>query len=227
MALEIELKTRIDEPDRVKTRLNRLGIYKCEYEKEDVYWFFAPKAAGTASRPLREPGNSPSLPPSGLRIRRETALFPGGRTAARTLITYKFREIQVGIETNDEREFEVSRAEMFEDLLRRLGLEPGISKHKRGWAWYCGEDSGNGAAADRGIRAELSEVRHLGWYLELEILIPEGEKKAAGERKRLFSLLEALEIPRNAIESRPYTEMLTALGQILPGLEKTGKKIHT
>jgi adenylate cyclase class 2 len=205
MAFEIELKTQIDEPELVKKRLNSLGTYEYEYEKDDVYWFFAQKGAG-------KPGNSPPLPPSGLRIRRETGIFPGGRTAACTLVTYKIRDLQEGVEINDEREYEISSAGIFEDLLRRLGLEPGITKHKHGWAWRCGEDSGNGAGPGGGIRAELSEVRRLGWYLELEILAPGGdEPKAAKERKRLFSLLEALEIPRNRIEQRSYTEMLTAL----------------
>jgi adenylate cyclase class 2 len=207
MAFEIELKARIDQPELIKKRLNSLGTREYEYEKEDVYWFFAPKEAG----------NSPSLPPSGLRIRRETDIFPGGRTAACTLVTYKIRELQEGLEINDEREFEVSSAGIFEDLLRRLGLEPGIAKHKHGWAWRCGGDSGNGAGPDRGIRAELSEVRPLGWYLELEILVPGGdEPETAKERERLFSLLEALEIPRDRIEQRPYTEMLDALGKSPP-----------
>jgi adenylate cyclase class 2 len=206
MALEIEVKTRIDDPDLIKNRLNTLGTCEGVYTKEDVYWFFA------QNRTPREPGNSPSLPSSGLRIRRETDTFPGGHTAARTLVTYKIREIQEGIEINDEREFEVSGAEDFEALLRRLGLEPGISKHKQGWAWRCGETPEDSAGPDRGIRAELSEVRGLGWYLELEILAPRrDEKKVAESRERLFSLLEALQIPRDKIEPRPYTEMLRAL----------------
>jgi adenylate cyclase class 2 len=209
MALEIELKTRIDEPETVKKRLEGLGIYDCAYEKADVYWFFAGKGAEIPAGPGKKTENSaiPGLSPPDLRVRKETKTPNGGGTVTFTRITYKNRDLRGGVEINDEREFEVSCAGVFEDLLRRLGLAPGIQKHKRGWAWRCGE-----------VLAELSEVRGLGWYLELEILAPPGDERVLAEgQERLFALLEALEIPRNRIETRPYTEMLKALGQIRGG----------
>jgi adenylate cyclase class 2 len=205
MAVEIELKTRIDEPERVKTQLEDLGIYDGAYEKTDDYWFFAGTGAEIPAGAGQKAGDPaiPGLPPSGLRVRKESKIPRGGEALAFTRITYKSRDLRGGVEINDEREFEVSDAGIFEDLLRRLGLEPGIQKHKRGWAWRCGE-----------VLAELSDVRDLGWYLELEILAPPGNERALTEgQERLFALLEALEIPRDRIESRPYTEMLKALGQ--------------
>ncbi|MDR0878433.1 MAG: CYTH domain-containing protein, partial [Treponema sp.] len=158
MALEIEVKARVDEPELLKTRLSAFGKADCSYEKEDTYWF--PLAEKAVS------GNGPALPPSGLRVRRENN-GPFGTAPAEqrqtTLVTYKIREPPGadGIEVNQEREFTVSDAGVFEELLGRLGLAPGIGKHKQGWAWNCAGKDGDV------IRAELSEVRGLGWFIEL------------------------------------------------------------
>jgi adenylate cyclase class 2 len=203
MAVEIELKARIDEPEAMKKRLEERGTGEGAYEKEDVYWFFAEKSDN------KEPGGgkspAPGLPPPGLRVRRETKTPGEGGNSTHTLVTYKIRDLQEGVEINDEREFEVSDAGVFEELLRRLGLAPGIRKHKRGRAWLCGTGTGT-------VRAELSEVRGLGWYLELEVLAAPGDEQALAEaRAGLFSLLEALGVPREQIETRPYTEMLKTL----------------
>jgi adenylate cyclase class 2 len=198
--VEIELKARIDDPEGVKKGLSELGIYDCAYEKDDTYWFFA-KNRGPAAGETPPP----TLPPSGLRLRRETNTGTGGGVSKHHLVTYKTRELRAGMEVNDEREFEVSDGTVFEDLLRRLGLEPGIGKNKRGWAWILA-----GPAA--GVRAELSDVKGLGWFLELEILAPEGDEQTIARcRERLFFFLDALKIPREKIEPRPYTEMLRAL----------------
>jgi adenylate cyclase class 2 len=172
----------------------------------------------------------------GVRIRREFESREDKTEYRRILVTYKARELYDGVEVNDEREFEIKpeAAESgvsgpgdevpdrglgaFEDLLRRFGLRPAIHKRKRGWAWDCG-----------GIRAELSRVDNLGWFIELEIIrereelagpggLPGGSGKespgAEGTvtieecRNSLLSLLDRLEIPRSGIESRPYTAML-------------------
>jgi len=65
---------------------------------------------------------------------------------------------------------------------------------------------------DRGaspILAELSMVKNLGWFLEIEILADNDcEQTVQESRERLFALLEKLEIPKEWIEDRPYTVML-------------------
>jgi predicted adenylyl cyclase CyaB len=212
--VEIELKARINDPEEVKKRLSGLGTYDCAYEKDDAYWFIreTPERRGGKSVPRREAGGGPlpSLPPSGLRVRREINTAQDGGISKFNLITYKIRKLRAGIEINDEQEFEVSNGEVFEDLLRRLGLAPGIRKNKRGWAWRLDIPPADGP--DTEIRAELSEVKPLGWFLELEILAPEKDEKIIDRcRERLFLFLEKLEIPREALETRPYTEMLKLL----------------
>jgi adenylate cyclase class 2 len=200
MAVEIELKVRLDGPEPVKQRLSSLGTYRRSYEKSDVYWVAEKK--------------SPSgLPPSGVRIRREIATGQEGRGSESALVTYKIREMRDGVEINDEREFAVAGAgqdaegaKVFEDLLERLGLEPGIRKEKRGWAWTLD--------GQPPVLAELSLVKNLGWFLELEILAEDRDEQTITEsRNRLLSLLETLDIPPERIEKRPYTAMLKELQQ--------------
>jgi adenylate cyclase class 2 len=206
--VEIELKVRVSDPEGMKKKLSGLGIYECAYEKDDTYWL-----AGGPEGQNAGGTRQPSLPAPGLRIRRETNTGTNGKVTAFNLVTYKIRDLQDGVEINDEREFEVSGVENFEDLLRRLGLKPETAKHKRGWAWRLGR-SETAAGPDTEIRAELSDVKNLGWFLELEILTPRGdEKTVAWCREKLLFFLEKLEIPREKIETRPYTEMLKAIRQ--------------
>jgi adenylate cyclase class 2 len=200
MAIEIELKARLDDPEPVKRRLGDLGTYCGSYEKNDIYW-----AAAEGDVPF------PGLPRSGVRLRREITTGPEGRAAETALVTYKIREMRDDIEINDEREFTVSSAGTFEDLLGRLGLKPGVRKEKRGRAWTI-------AGAPPAL-AELSMVTGLGWFLELEIMAETRDEQTLGEsRKRLLSLLEQLGIPQEHIERRTYSEMLALSGSAAPPL---------
>jgi adenylate cyclase class 2 len=195
MAFEIELKARVDEREKLKSRLDSLGEYECAYEKNDAYWVTAP---GAQNPPLPE-----NRPLSGVRVRREQNTGPGGHSSGRVLVTCKAKEIHGGIEINDEREFEVSDGAAFEELLERLGLRAGSVKKKKGQAWNCA------APGEPDVRAELSEVEGLGWFIELEIIANDNSKKTVtAGRNRLLSLLDTLGVPRDSIESRAYTSML-------------------
>jgi adenylate cyclase class 2 len=185
VSFEIELKAWVDKPDELKTRLSRLGTLCYTYEKDDVYWTF---------------------PHGGLfklRIRREIKTNASGQTSSAVLVTCKTREMRGGVEVNDERELTVSDGKVFEDILERLGLAPGVRKEKRGAAWECRQEGPL-------ILAELSEVKRLGHFIELEIISGVRDEPALREyRGRLLDLLEKLDIPPGKIETRPYTEMLS------------------
>ncbi|GHV43207.1 hypothetical protein AGMMS49546_24180 [Spirochaetia bacterium] len=196
MAFEIELKAWVDEREKLKKRLNALAQYECAYEKDDTYWIFTEKVA--PDLPFSE-----NIPASGVRVRWEDETDAQGRSSERVLVTYKVKEILDGIEINDEREFEVSNGKVFEELLERLGLCPGSVKKKKGWAWN------SAVPGEPDVRAELSEVEGLGWFIELEIVANDNSEKTLSEgRNRLLTLLDSLDIPRNRIESRTYTGML-------------------
>jgi adenylate cyclase class 2 len=187
MAIEIELKAWVDDSGAVKERLHGLALYNGEFLKEDTYW------------KQENPGIGPgTLPLSGVRIRKESGRDAKGRPYSVILVTCKSKETREGLEVNNEREFSVSDAEAFEELIGQLGLKPVISKRKSGFSWNYD-----------GITAELTEVAGLGWFSELEILAGNGEPETVRTaRERLLELLAKLGIGEDRIEPRYYTEML-------------------
>jgi adenylate cyclase class 2 len=187
MAFEIELKAWADNPVAVREKLDALARFNGEFLKEDSYW-----------KP-EDSGNMPAgLPFSGVRIRKESGKDAGGKARSAVTVTYKSKERREGLEVNREREFSVSDAEPFEELLKRLGLKPATGKRKSGFSWDYD-----------GITAELAEVTGLGWFAELEILSDNNNLETVRiARRRLLGLLSKLGIGEDRIEARYYTEML-------------------
>jgi predicted adenylyl cyclase CyaB len=113
------------------------------------------------------------------------------------------------MEINEEREFTVSNGALIEEMLKFLGLHKAMQKEKKGWAWTIHSP----VEGQVPITAELSMVTGLGWFLEIEIIASDSKNQTIEEnRKRLFSLLEQLEIPAEQIEPRPYSMLLQRPG---------------
>jgi adenylate cyclase class 2 len=210
--LEVELKAHIAAPDALRERLFLKGAYIGAFHKEDRYWFPAPESSGAL--------------PWGLRIRRERRIGSGGESEERILVTWKTKEVRDGLEVNDEREFALlpdsgtepllgnspvrdapHRAlEALEELFSRLGLSPGYGKQKDGWAWRCGP-----------VLAELLEVPPLGFFLEMETLLEDPSPEALAQgRADLLSFLDSLDIGRDQIEDRYYSELLSGRASPAP-----------
>jgi predicted adenylyl cyclase CyaB len=187
MAVEIELKAHIDDYASLKERLSVVGVFCRSYKKCDSYWL--PSQADAKE----------------VRVRRESSVSTDGAAHESVLATYKIKKISGGIEVNHECEFTVSDADSFEELLGHLGLCNTIRKEKEGWAWTVRSQN----EGQPPILAELSMVKGLGWFLEIEILAADNNVKTVEEsRGRLLALLEKLEIPVDCIEERLYTAML-------------------
>lgn len=192
MATEIELKAHVANPDVVKRLLFINAEYLGAFEKFDTYWY-------------PESGSFPGLPWSGIRVRKENTTSPDGKDKFSYLVTYKMKQRRDGIEINDEREFEVMSLRgrtdpVFEEFLVLVGMKLGNSKKKTGLAFFC-----------EGINAELAEVEGLGWFIELEILSENyTEEKYDKEKDRLLHFLDTLGISQEAIESKFYSELLSA-----------------
>jgi len=174
----------------------------CSFEKADTYYF---------------PSNNTDIPKSGVRLRSEEKTFQDGTEKKAVYVTYKTKEVKDGIEINDEKEFEIcssqnSTVKVFNEFLKMMGLMPGYSKRKKGWA-FSKED----------INAELLEVEKLGWFLEMEIVVNDTDidaydKNAIDEkRKKLIGFLTELGIGKEAIEGRYYSEMLKEVAGLAPG----------
>jgi adenylate cyclase class 2 len=187
MAIEIELKAWVDDPASARRSIATFATPTGSYRKDDSYWRYQESSrteSGAESR-RAELG-------SGIRIRREDLSDPAA------VVNFKRKEVRDGIEVNDEREFEVSDAAVFGDLLSRLGLAVWIRKRKIGEAWRTD-----------GVTIELSEIEGLGFFAELEILAEvDDAATVADARKRLLATLARIGIDSNKIETRYYTEML-------------------
>ena len=198
MAVEIELKAHVKDSEALKRFLFEKTEYLCAFEKEDIYYFPS------------SPSNPSNIPRSGVRLRGESKTFPDGTVNKAIYVTYKTKEVRDGIEVNDEKEFEVYSAQyrpaIVSEFLKMLGLEPGFSKHKKGWAFSRDV-----------INAELLEVEKLGWFLEIEIVLDDIEGDTTKEttikekKRQLMEFLSELGIEEDAIESRYYSEMLKEL----------------
>ena len=213
MATEIELKAHVRDSESLKELLYRKAEYSGAFEKRDVYWFDSETSALRVTK---------------LRIRREKRSFADGTEKSFCLATYKAKEENDGIETNDELEFEVAPVEAFEEFLGKAGLKAGAVKRKHGWDFLKAvSPSAELAAAE--LCAELVEVDGLGWFIELEILVKarsdnvyasldnsaedKREETFRKARETLLAFLDSLGIEREAIEGRYYLDMLASKDQ--------------
>lgn len=183
MAVEVELKAWVKDPDEMRERLRQLGTPYRRYVKEDRYF-------GTGSTP-------------------EYARYRLRFDDNRWICTFKRKEIYDGIEENHETEFEVSDGEAFELFLASLGLHCIITKRKEGESFRVD-----------GVLAELSYVDHVGWFVELELILSDESQPAevSAARDTLMQLLQQLHLSADALESRSYNRMIyeaTSQGHIV------------
>ncbi len=106
-----------------------------------------------------------------------------------------------GLECNREVEFwhdDAGDLDVMHEMALMLGNEVLIHKHKAGWSWMKGE-----------VHIELLDVRHLGWFLEMEVISAvDGIEANSAHYESLFRILHDLGLNDDAIEPRSYQEML-------------------
>ena len=102
MAIEIELKAWVKDPQELKMKLSKLAVFKGNFEKNDIYFS------------TKNPDGTIKNEDYGVRIRKEIITGLDGISKETSLASYKSKEIRDGIEINDEMEFEVSSCAIFE-----------------------------------------------------------------------------------------------------------------
>lgn len=134
--------------------------------------------------------------------------FPGKKETFRlrkqgeeNIVTLKKKHREHGIEENLETEFTVSDGNAFENLVFEIGCPVYVKKRKTTDAFDAG-----------GITVELSSVEKLGWFVEIEKLVHSDNRKAKETAKEeIMKILDFLQIPREKVEPRYYTELLTGI----------------
>ena len=172
MAIEVEVKLRVGEPEPLTRRLNAYAGFVRQYHKIDRYY-----GRSGGERPefrLRDDGD-------------------------RWICTVKERNPKGDFEYNVETEFRIDDAVAFDRFAAALGYTVLIEKRKQGREYRNGD-----------IVIELSEVATLGWFLEIECLIDEASDRSerSAAEARIQTVMDDLALSRDAIETRPYTQML-------------------
>lgn len=118
------------------------------------------------------------------------------------VVTRKEKELRAdGIELNREMEIDIPsrQSDQVHRFFVSLGFVPVISKRKSGNSWNF-----------QNLTIELVHVEHLGWFLEVETLIPSDscESERTQAIAHLGSVRTRLGLDGRALESRYYIEML-------------------
>ena len=104
-------------------------------------------------------------------------------------------------ENNEEYEFRAlpDQSDAATAFFHALGYEDFFIKKKDGWEWMDGD-----------AHVELLSVNDLGWFLEIEILLPFGssDDEAEEARKRIDAIMKNAGVSRSDYEMKSYREMI-------------------
>lgn len=200
MSSEVELKAHVDDHVLLKERISRLpGISSAMViQKKDVY-YADPLHKGPWFRVRLEKQCGEDEPEKGILV-----------------FTHKIHERSEGTENNQEQEFSVGidQETQVYAFCAALGLKEYIRKEKSGWSWFL--TYGNDFTVP--LHLELLEVSSLGWFLEMEFVLPDMVDVDTVEKARelLREMLVSLDIKKTAVESRYYMDMLESTQSNFP-----------
>ncbi len=128
--------------------------------------------------------------PTPLRLRRE---------GSRWTVTSKAKTVIDGLEVNRELEFEISDPENFFRWVQLLGFSFWYKKSKRGRAYRWND-----------LLIEVVNVEPLGWFVEIEKILPDEADLSAQQnaRQEILTVLNQLQVPLENLEPKTYAELL-------------------
>jgi adenylate cyclase, class 2 len=197
--LEVELKAHVRDRAAVEAAVASFARPLGRVDKRDAYWHGPDWRLNRGTR--------------GFRLRSEGH---GAVGATSTIVTFKDKRSEGGIEINREREFEVSDPAAFVEFIRRLGCEPFYDKHKAGLAFKAGTSCGGAdPACPDEATIEIVEVEGLGDFIEIEVLLEDEDPgRVALAQGEIRALLARSGVSEADIESRFYSELLMEAGLV-------------
>ena len=180
MLYEVESKAKISNVNDLRKKIKKIAKFTGKEKKVDEY--FAVQKRG--------------YPKKAFRIR---------KTGKKHLINFKkwikkYWDSQVVVK--EEYEFELLHLKEFLILMEDLGFKKWIKKIK------ISEDYNY--KGDKKILIEINNVKHLGYFLEIEYLAKKNEIGKA--KKKIKNVLKELGIKKSEINNTGYTKMLWRKG---------------
>ncbi len=136
---------------------------------------------------FRPVGETNPAPDTRYRLRREN------ETA---IVTFKQKQVVDGFIVSDEVEFSVDDLRAFFRFTHFIGFEPFVVKHKQSRVYQVGR-----------THIELNNVKHLGYFTEIEILC-EQEEDIPAARDEIMALLPELTLTEADLVEESYIVMI-------------------
>lgn len=121
------------------------------------------------------------------------------KTRGGYIVTYKERTHHDKTEVNVEKEFTIDDSEAFIYMINKLGYSSYIEKIKEGWLYK-----------DEPVNIELSNVKSLGWFIEIEYIAKDYDELGFAKSK-IYGILDDLGVSRENIEDKYYLQLLEEL----------------
>jgi|TARA_B100002003_G_scaffold251047_1_gene292806 predicted adenylyl cyclase CyaB len=179
--LEVETKVAIpkDEVSSLRDKIKQIARFKKEGKKSDDYFAIQKKG----------------YPKKAFRIRKMKDTYEV--TFKKWIKNYWTKQVVV----KQEFEFKLKGKEEVNNLLalfKDLGFTEWVKKTKYNETYSYKKD--------KRLNIEINNVKHLGYFMEIEYLATKSEIKTA--RNKIIKVLKELEIPNNWIDNTGYTKML-------------------
>jgi predicted adenylyl cyclase CyaB len=184
---EVEVKAHVKNPASLERRIRKISDYTESYTCKDTYFTFA-GTTGYQDERFR------------LRLIKENT-----RGQVKAVVTAKERKCLSVVDANLEHEFQVDDPEAFRRFAHLFGFRVLIEKVKEIKKFRYRP---HGVKNLPGVLSiELNRVKGLGWFVEVEALV-EKSSQMKGARRVVLDILDELDVPRDMIESVPYTRLL-------------------
>jgi len=144
MALEIEAKYRLDDPETLPVRLRECGARRMGAVLETNHYF-------------DRPGGEMRRSDCGLRVRVAESTDPDAAGSPKVTVTYKGPRRPGALKVREEIEFGADDGDAAAAMLEALGFARALTFQKRRESWRLGS-----------CRVELDELPYLGHFAEIE-----------------------------------------------------------